>query len=336
MRPEKRFVMTCKNQISSPFFENEIQHPMAWKSCDLKTSDWRLTIPNSALEELDNLIVFLRKNPTPIEVLEPEDFDLGACAEFMKEVCHLISSRSGLAILSRLPVEKFNERELKQIYWVLSSMIARPVAQAFDGRLLYDVIDTGLKIGTRTRGDLTNQELSWHTDYGFNFPPPFIGLLVINTATKGGVSRVASMLTAHNILQKNYPNLLERLYEPFWWNRQGEHPDGDSKIHSYPIFSSHEGKVRGRFIKWLLYKGYELRGEPFDEVGQEALETMFEIMSDPAHHIMFDLAPGEIQFMNNFAVAHSRTDYVDSKVAEKKRHLVRIFLRNTGRRSYMG
>ena len=105
MRPEKRFVMTCNNQISSTIFENEIQHSMAWKSCDLKTSDWRLTIPNSALEELDHLIMFLRNNPTPIEVLEPEDFDLGACAEFMKEVCRLISSRSGLAILSGLPVD---------------------------------------------------------------------------------------------------------------------------------------------------------------------------------------------------------------------------------------
>ena len=64
-------------------------------------------------------------------------------------------------------------------------------------------------------------------------------------------------------------------------------------------------------------------------------ETMFGIMSDPAHHVMFDLAPGEIQFMNNFMVAHSRTDYVIQK-CRKKRYLVRIFLRNTGRRSYMG
>ena len=36
--------------------------------------------------------------------------------------------------------------------WVLSSMIARPVAQAFDGRLLYDVIDTGLKLVREPEG----------------------------------------------------------------------------------------------------------------------------------------------------------------------------------------
>ena len=98
---------------------------------------------------------------------------------FMQKIKDILSDGTGLAIVSKLPTTKFNEDELKQIYWILSNMIARPVAQSFDGRLLYDVIDTGQKIGTRTRGDLTNQELSWHTDYGFNFPPPFIGLLVI-------------------------------------------------------------------------------------------------------------------------------------------------------------
>ena len=215
-------------------------------------------------------------------------------------------------------------------------MIARPVAQSFDGRLLYDVIDTGQKIGTRTRGDLTNQELSWHTDYGFNFPPPFIGLLVINTAPKGGISRVASMLTAHNILRENYPRFLERLYKPFWWNRQGEHLEGDAPTHFYPIFSFDGKIVRGRFIKWLLYKGYELMGEEFDQLGRDAIEKMFDIMSDPVNHLMFDLEPGEIQFMNNFVVAHSRSDYQDENENNKKRHLVRIFLRNNGKRSFMG
>ena len=59
-------------------------------------------------------------------------------------------------------------------------------------------------------------------------------------------------------------------------------------------------------------------------------------MSDPVNHLMFDLEPGEIQFMNNFVVAHSRSDYEDKGGKNKKRHLVRIFLRNDGRRSFMG
>ena len=317
-------------------YKNEISGSLAWKRDDITNSDWRIKLPPQVLDELENLISFLRVNPTPLEVLDPKDFDLDACSMFMQTVRDILSDGTGLAIVSKLPTTKFNEDELKQIYWILSNMIARPVAQSFDGRLLYDVIDTGQKIGTRTRGDLTNQELSWHKDYGFNFPPPFIGLLFINTAPKGGISRVASMLTAHNILRENHPRYLKRLYEPFWWNRQGEHPEEDNPTHFYPIFSSDGKTVRGRFIKWLLYKGYELMEENFDQLGQDAIEKMFDIMSDPVNHLMFDLEPGEIQFMNNFVVAHSRSDYQDKDGSNKKRHLVRIFLRNDGKRSFMG
>ncbi len=317
-------------------YQDEITSPLAWKRDDLATSDWKIKIPDQVLDELEILISFLRVNPTPLEVLDPRDFELGECSRFMRKVQTIISLGTGIAIVSKLPTTKFNKDELKQIYWLLSSMIARPVAQSYDGRLLYDVIDTGQKIGTRTRGDLTNQELSWHTDYGFNFPPPFIGLLVLNTAPKGGISRVASMLNAHNILREKYPRYLERLYKPFWWNRQGEHHEGDAPTHFYPIFSSDGKSVHARFIKWLLYKGYELMEEKFDQLGQDAIEKMFDIMSDPVNHLMFDLEQGEIQFMNNFVVAHSRSDYEDKGGKNKKRHLVRIFLRNDGRRSFMG
>ena len=53
-------------------------------------------------------------------------------------------------------------------------------------------------------------------------------------------------------------------------------------------------------------------------------------MSEPPHHLPFELAPGQIQYVNNFRIAHCRTEYEDAAGAEEKRHLVRIFLRDTG------
>ena len=47
---------------------------------------------------------------------------------------------------------------------------------------------------------------------------------------------------------------------------------------------------------------------------------------------LHELAPGQIQYMNNFRLAHCRTEYEDPKDAAEKRHLVRIFLRDAGRR----
>ena len=307
-----------------------------WRRNDVREADWLLPFPADALAEIDRLVESLQRNPIDTIALDRHDYALNACEAFMATVRNTLDGRVGFAILDRLPVDRFSKEELTKIYWLLSGMIARPVAQSFDGRLLYDVCDTGARIDTRVRGDLTRQELSWHTDYGFNHPPPTIGLLVLRTAQAGGVSRVASMLTAHNVLLERDPELLARLYQPFWWNRQGEHAEGDAVAHHYPIFARDGDQIRARYIKWLLYKGYELMGETFDTLGQRALETMFDVMGEPAHHIPFDLAPGQIQYVNNFRLAHCRTEYEDAGGEDDKRHLVRIFLRDAGRRSFMG
>ena len=80
-----------------------------------------------------------------------------------------------------------------------------------------------------------------------------------------------------------------------------------------------------------------------DETGSYTSNTLasritkaFDVMGEPAHHIPFDLAPGQIQYVNNFRLAHCRTEYEDAGGEDDKRHLVRIFLRDTGRRSFMG
>ncbi len=59
-------------------------------------------------------------------------------------------------------------------------------------------------------------------------------------------------------------------------------------------------------------------------------------MSDPAHHIKFQLEAGQIQYLNNFSLTHPGKNHEDTQNGNEKRHLVRIFLRNASRRSFMG
>ena len=317
--------------------EEPLTGPGVWERNDVSKDDWRMPIPPAALAEIEALGRTLRAHPMETSALDPRDYALDACRRFMARVREALDEGVGFAVLDRLPTNTFDKDGLKKIYWLLSGMIGRPVAQSYDGRLLYDVLDTGARIDTRVRGDLTRQELSWHTDYGFNFPPPHIGLLVLGTAREGGTSSVASMLAIHNVLRDRHPALLRRLYEPFCWNRQGEHAEGDVVVHRFPVFSYDGREVRGRFIKWLLYKGYELTGEPFDRTGRDAIETMFDIMSEPDRHISFSLEPGQIQYVNNYRLAHRRTEYEDATDdPEARRHLVRIFLRDEGKRTFMG
>ena len=63
------------------------------------------------------------------------------------------------------------------------------------------------------------------------------------------------------------------------------------------------------------------------------LESMFQ---NTNWGIEFDLRPGWIQYVNNRLVGHSRTSFEDFPEPERKRHLVRLWLRNQGGAGYLG
>jgi alpha-ketoglutarate-dependent taurine dioxygenase len=50
----------------------------------------------------------------------------------------------------------------------------------------------------------------------------------------------------------------------------------------------------------------------------------------------FDLEAGQIQIVDNRALGHSRTAFGDHPEPERRRHLVRLWLRDHGRRAYPG
>ncbi|MSO76944.1 MAG: hypothetical protein EXQ87_08550 [Alphaproteobacteria bacterium] len=328
--------MNTVDVVTPTILDRAITGRKAWTRADLAPADWLVPIPDKCLAEIAATVATLSRHPLPTLVLSPRDYGLTATSTFMGQVKTQLDEGPGLVVLDRLPVEAYGKDELTRIYWLLSSLIARPVAQSFDGTLLYDVIDTGAKIATRVRGDKTNQELIWHTDYGFNHPPPYIGLLVLRTATAGGRSSVVSLTSAHNAMLARHPDLLARLYQPFHWNRQGEHGEGEPITHSLPIFRYAGRRLYGRYNRRLIEAGARLAETPLTNMDVAALDALVGVMNDPALGVDFDMEPGQIQYLANFDCAHRRTDYVDHDAADAKRHLVRIFLRDEGARSYMG
>ena len=186
----------------------------AWRRSDVTEADWLLAIPDACLAEIDAIVRSLREHPIPTLVLTPAEFEMPQCRHLGARLKAVLDSGIGFAVVDRLPVEAYSKEELLAVYWLFSQMLARPVAQAFKGTLLYDGHDTGKKTDTRVRADLTNEDLSWHTDHGFDHPPPYVGLLVLRTALSGGVSSAGSLYTAHEVLRERDPRLLRRLYEP--------------------------------------------------------------------------------------------------------------------------
>jgi hypothetical protein len=144
-----------------------------------------------------------------------------------------------------------------------------------------------------------------------------------------------SFHAVHNELLARHRELLPRLYRPFWFDRQREFFPGEPDTFFAPVFED-GAEIRTRISTHQINAGYALRGEPLDNEGRAALDAMLEIFEDPAIAADFDFAPGEIQFVDNRTLGHSRTEYEDWPEPEKKRHLVRLWLRDHGRRAYPG
>jgi alpha-ketoglutarate-dependent taurine dioxygenase len=73
---------------------------------------------------------------------------------------------------------------------------------------------------------------------------------------------------------------------------------------------------------------------PLDDAGLRALEALEDVMNDPAMYADFAFERGQIQWVNNRTLGHKRTGYRDGP--DRKRHLVRLWLRDTGRAFYNG
>src|SRR6478672_13312813 len=218
---------------------SEMPAARAWTRETLSPSDWTVRLPAAARAELRDVLGEIRRAPLPTFLLDPHDFALDACRTAMDEVRRVTSQGPMFAVLDRLPMVDISRDEAIQLYWLLSSLLARPVAQKLNGQMFYDVMDTGAKLkpGSGIRPTVTNVDLRFHNDNSYNeTPPEFVCLLCQQTAKQGGVSRVVSVYTVHNALLDHHADVLPRLYQPFWYDRHAEHSPGESTTYAAPIF----------------------------------------------------------------------------------------------------
>ncbi len=309
----------------------------AWTRESVGARDWTVAMPPAARAEIATLVDRLRREPLPILMLRPEDFELSASRAMMARVKSILDDGIGVALVDRLPVETMSQEEATAAYWVLGQFIAMPVAQKWDGTMIYDVRDTGRAFEYGVRASWTSVELDFHTDNPFAVAPPdYVGLLCLQPAREGGVSRFASLYTVHNEMLRRHPRLLARLYRPFYYDRQAEHAPGGPRVSWAPAFRWDGARLRARLSVTLVRKGYALMGAELDAEGAEALDALGEVMADPSLWIEFTIQRGQLQYLNNWEFCHFRSEFKDHADLALKRHLIRLWFREQGRRSYDG
>jgi alpha-ketoglutarate-dependent taurine dioxygenase len=321
--------------VDSPRLDHIITDRRAWTRETVTARDWTVPLDGAALTEIRELAATLARDPLPTLLLDPGQFRLDAARAAMTRAKSLLTEVIGVALVDRLPLDEVGLEHGVAAYWVLSQFLGTLVAQKWDGTMLYDVRDTGRAYGYGVRGSWTNIELSFHTDNAFAVAPPdYVGLLCLQPARRGGVSRFISLYSVHNRMLERHPAALARLYQPMFMDRQAEHAPDAPKVSWVPMFRWDGQRLRARLSAGLVRKGYALMEITPPADVQEALTALSEVLDDPALAIEFTVARGQIQLLNNRAFGHYRSTFEDDPAAP--RHLVRLWVREQGRRSYDG
>ena len=314
-----------------------IPERLMWRGAELAPEAGKIALSTNVEAELDGIVDALDREPIPLLLLRPEDFELEASRTFMREVKASLDDGPGFAIVDRLPVERWSQEGARAVWWLLASLVARPVAQKWDGTSIYDVTDLGRPPGNGVRPDVTNYEQNFHTDNSYNnVPPHYVGLLCLRTAMAGGVSGIVSFAAAHEEMRLNHPELLQRLYKPFYFDRQREHAPNDVMTTFHPMIESEGGRLIARLSRFQVKNGYKIAGTALDPEGAAAIEAFEAILNAPGMAAQFHFQPGQMQLIDNRALGHKRTGFRDWPDAERKRLLVRLWLRDRGSRAYNG
>jgi hypothetical protein len=341
-----------------------IVDPAGWTKAELAANDdWIFRLSDADRAEIADAVEGVEARGLDIKDIGRDDFALPRLGEGLAAVRDELVNGRGFVLIRGLPVGDLTRRQSAIAYWGLSTHFGRAVSQNGKGHLLGHVKDVG---GDYSRGDtrgyLTRAQLGFHVDrcdhVGLLCLQPamkggesriasavtlhneilarrpvdrcdHVVLLCLQPAMKGGESRIASAVTLHNEILARRPDLMAELVKDFYWSWIGEAPPGSEPWYLMPVFSFEDGYLCVRGVSSHIYKSRQLPGvPPFTDKQVEALDFFKEVVNEIAFDMAFD--QGDIQILHNPVTLHSRRGFEDWPEPARKRHLLRLWIRDDG------
>jgi len=300
-----------------------IHHPAAWRADEIASLDQiSFDLERRHLDALEGALARVKREGKGLAQIADADFALPQIADDLDGLRDLLLKGRGLVLVRGWPVERLPVDDIAIMYWGLGTHFGKGVPQSAMGDRLGYVTDVSTK-GKRERGYRSRAELSLHND-----SDDIVGLLCIRQGKSGGLSRLASAMTVHNIMAEECPHLLAPLYEGFHHSWMDARPPGEGPVTSLkvPVFSWTEDAFAVCHLRSRVELACEESGMPLTKLQIEALDAFEAIANRPGVLFAFRLEPGTASFINNYTVLHSRTGFEDFDEPEKKRLLLRLWL----------
>lgn len=299
----------------------EIVGPGVWTAKDFaEPRAWVRHLTPRMIEEIERATEKAVAVGSAFHELTPETFPLPETASLLAETHDDLNAGCGFAAIAGFPADRFGYDESLVAYGGLASHLGRVVVQNYEGDLAVDVVDKGIPYDHTSRGYSSNKHLPFHTDGA-----DYAALLCLGEAADGGESVIASAAAIYNEILRTRPDLLEVLMRGFYHHRRGQHDPGENPLspERVPVFSFVNGLLHCCYnrnpVEWAEKEGIVL--EPREI---EALDCLDAICARPDMQLSMDLRTGDLQFVNNYLIVHSRTEYRDDEA--HRRHLVRLWM----------
>jgi hypothetical protein len=301
-----------------------IRGPSAWYGPELERgADWIESSSPAEIAEIEAAARGLQKKEPDWQSLRAEDFPLPTLQQRLSRILEEVLNGRGFVLLRGLPVERWG--------WSLSAVAFLGIGlhcgslrpQNRHGHLLGHVKDLGLSSRDPTvRIYQTKERQNYHTD-----SCDVVGLLCLHPAKSGGLSSLVSSVTLYNEMRERRPDLAAVLFEPIETDRRGEVPEGCLPYFRIPVFNWYAGLLSAVYQRSYIESARRFPGVPALTPTQVAALDLFDqLANDRTLNLQMELKAGDIQFVHNHTLLHDRTAFEDWPEAERKRHLLRLWL----------
>ena len=301
-----------------------VDDPSLWHGDELaRRPGWERDLTTAEVTEIEAALEHVKSAGTELEAITREDFPLPTLGKTLEQAGRELEHGVGSVLLHGWPVQRHDIEDNRRVFWGLSRHLGTPVSQSAEGEQIFHVEDSGFKVGhPKARGPNTRKKLNFHCDRC-----DVIGFMCVRQAKEGGENLLVSSAAIHNEILRTRPDLLDRLYEPWYYKTHNVDTSNSDPWCRQPIFAVEQGHFVAYILRVLIDRAYELPELPDMTAEQkEALDLIDSLCADPRFHHRFRQAPGDLLFVNNFVNFHSRTEFTDHEEADQKRLLLRIWL----------
>jgi hypothetical protein len=306
--------------VPTAIHTEQIHDPMAWTGDDFRGEDdlvYRLSPATVAgLEEL-----LVRTHELPRDAIEVERAHHPDVDGPAREVYDEIISGRGLVVVRGFSVDEHPVEDIERIFWCWLSHFGRLVSNNSFGHRMVRVQQEVLAGGVQpARGTKSAAELAMHNDAADIF-----SLLWVHQAEQGGESQFSSGPAAHNTILATRPDILPILYRGFPHHRRSEQPDDQPDVTPYdvPIFSNVDGRICINFTYSSIVPALHELGRAFTPDEEEAIEILRRVLVQ--QQVELRMQPGDASIANNYALCHSRSDFVDGTDPSRRRLVLRAW-----------